>query len=29
MANYRKICWTEADVKCPFYIKDDRSARSI
>ena len=29
MANYRKICWTEADVKCPFYIKDDRQRRSI
>lgn len=29
MANYRKSCWTEADVKCPFYIKDDRSTRSI
>lgn len=29
MATYRKICWTDADVKCPFYIKDDRAQRSI
>ena len=29
MANYKKICWTEADVQCPFYISDDRSGRSI
>ena len=29
MGNYKKICWTDADVQCPFYISDDRSGRSI
>ena len=29
MGNYKKICWTEADVRCPFYISDDRAGRSI
>ena len=29
MASYRKLSWTEADVKCPFYISDDRKRRSI
>ena len=29
MGNYKKLCWTEADVQCPFYISDDRGARSI
>ena len=29
MASYKKLCWTMADVKCPFYIKDSRQERSI
>ena len=29
MASFKKLCWTDADVKCPFYISDDREARSI
>ena len=29
MTSYRKLSWTEADVKCPFYISDDRKRRSI
>lgn len=29
MSKYRKECWTDADVRCPFYISDERSARSI
>lgn len=29
MATYRKLSWTEADMKCPFYIKDDRGTKSI
>lgn len=26
---YRKEHWTDSDVKCPFYISDDRDSRSI
>lgn len=26
---YKKLCWTEADVQCPFYLSDDRESRSI
>lgn len=29
MPNYSKICWTDADVKCPFYRADDREQRTI
>lgn len=29
MANINKILWTEADVRCPFYISDDKTGRSI
>lgn len=29
MTSYKKICWSEADVKCPFYKKDSREERSI
>lgn len=29
MAKFKKLCWTEADVKCPFYISDDQKTRSI
>ena len=29
MASNKKLCWTEADVKCPFYLADDRKKRSI
>lgn len=29
MAKFKKICWTDADVKCPFYICDDRQQRTI
>ena len=29
MADFKKICWTDADVRCPFYISDDRRGRSI
>ena len=29
MKNYKKIKWTDADVRCPFYISDDQSGRSI
>ena len=29
MAKFRKECWTDADVKCPFYIADDRHRRTI
>lgn len=29
MASYKKLCWTMADVKCPFYKKDSRQERSI
>jgi hypothetical protein len=29
MASYKKLCWTGADVKCPFYKKDSRENRSI
>ena len=29
MGEYKKICWTDADVRCPFYLSDDRRGRSI
>ncbi len=29
MGNYKKQSWTDADVRCPFYVSDSRSARSI
>lgn len=29
MGSYKKIGWTDADVRCPFYISDNREARSI
>lgn len=29
MAEFRKICYTEADVKCPFFIKEERHTRAI
>ncbi len=29
MGAFKKICWTDADVRCPFYISDDRAGRSI
>ena len=29
MAEYRKEHWTAADVRCPFYISDNRKERSI
>ncbi len=29
MAKYRKLGWTEADMRCPFYLADDRAQRSL
>ena len=29
MAGCKKLCWGEADVRCPFYKKDSREERSI
>lgn len=29
MASYKKLCWTQADVLCPFYKRDERENRSI
>ena len=29
MGQYKKISWTDADVRCPFYISDDRAGCSI
>ena len=29
MPNYRKDSWTDADVRCPFYISEDKAACSI
>ncbi len=29
MKNFKKIKWTDADVRCPFYISDDETGRSI
>ena len=29
MGKIKKLCWTDADVKCPFYLADSRSARTI
>ena len=29
MAGCRKLCWGEADVRCPFYKKDSREEKSI
>ena len=25
----KNLCWTEADVRCPFYISDSREKRSL
>lgn len=29
MAKFNKECWSAADVRCPFYLSDDRTERSI
>lgn len=29
MGSYNKLGWTCADVRCPFYVADNRPARSI
>ena len=29
MGKIKKLCWTDADVKCPFYLTDSRPGRSI
>jgi len=29
MASNKKLLWTDADVRCPFYISDDCAGRSI
>lgn len=29
MSSYKKLVWTAADVRCPFYRSDNREARSI
>jgi len=29
MAKFKKITWTEADVRCPFYKKDNNELRCI
>lgn len=29
MASLRKVFWTDADVRCPFYLSDDRTRRQI
>ena len=29
MGSIKKISWTDADVRCPFYIEDNRAKRSI
>lgn len=29
MASYKKLGWTAANVRCPFYIKDSRENKSI
>ena len=29
MGKIKRDCWTDADVKCPFYLADDRARRSI
>ena len=29
MGSYKKLCWTDADVRCPFYLSDERTARTI
>lgn len=29
MRSDRKLGWTDADVRCPFYISDSRDTRSI
>lgn len=29
MGAYRKEVWTDADVRCPFYVSDTREGRSI
>ena len=29
MGAYRKEFWNDADVRCPFYISEDRQAKSV
>ena len=29
MGTYKKLGWTDADVRCPFYISDDRETPAI
>jgi len=29
MGTYKKLGWEAADVRCPFYVSDDRDERSI
>ena len=29
MNSHRKLCWSDADVRCPFYIADSTVKRSI
>ena len=29
MNNVKKILWTDADVRCPFYMFSDRTARKV
>lgn len=29
MGSYKKLGWTDEDVRCPFYISNDRAKRSI
>lgn len=29
MAKYSRDSWTDADVRCPFYLSDDRKQRSL
>ena len=29
MGNNKRLVWTDADVRCPFYLSDDKNERSI
>lgn len=29
MGTYKKLSWTESDVKCPFFISESRETRSV
>ena len=29
MGSYKKLDWSDEDVRCPFYISNDRAKRSI